>query len=238
LRTDDESVVEPVLRARAAIEAQIATKDLRSICVTSHDDGDGKTTVVGALAAALAAAGHAVSVVEADLRHPALAERIGAEDSGGVEADLALDAAERASSHVTYLGATDLVALARSDVLPRHGATHPADVVTVALPKALRLLERPDAVVLVDTPSLRAAEAEVAARLSSGVLVVVDASKRRFVDTLEQALTQLRDAGATPVGVVLTRTRRRSGQGPTRYLPVGRSTATSVPRSRHATPLP
>jgi Mrp family chromosome partitioning ATPase/capsular polysaccharide biosynthesis protein len=216
LSGDDDELIEPIMRARASIESRVAQHDLRSIAVTSQEPAEGKTLVVGALAMALTAAGRHVSVVEADLRRPALREHVAQQpESPDVGSGLELGVGEDGEAQrVTFLSAADLVTLARSDLGRRHGASHPADVITVALPNALRLLERPDTVVLVDTPSLRyAAEASVAVRLTSAVVVVVDASRRRALETLEQALARVDEVGAVAVGVVLTRTRRPRTRG-------------------------
>ena len=57
---------------------------VRSVMVTSAKTGDGKTTVSWNLAAAAAAGGLSVAVVEADLRRPSLAERYELESAPGL----------------------------------------------------------------------------------------------------------------------------------------------------------
>jgi Mrp family chromosome partitioning ATPase/capsular polysaccharide biosynthesis protein len=215
LSGDDEDLIEPIMRARTAIESRLATQSVRSIAVTSQEPGEGKTLVVGALAMAMTGAGHHVSVIEADLRRPALREHVAPGADDDVERALEARPHDGTGQRVTFLSANDLVGLARGDLGRRHGTSHPADVITVALPNALRLLERPDTVVLVDTPSLRyAAEASVAVRLTSGVVLVVDASRRRALDGLEQALARVDEVGAVTLGVILTQTKRPRSRGP------------------------
>ncbi len=56
----------------------------RSVLVTSAREGEGKTATVAHLAAAAAEAGSRVLVVEADLRRPALGDRLGLESQTGL----------------------------------------------------------------------------------------------------------------------------------------------------------
>jgi polysaccharide biosynthesis transport protein len=58
--------------ARLAIRHQPAGRELDSVLVTSPRAGDGRTTIAFCLAAAAAATGDRVLLVEADLRHPSL----------------------------------------------------------------------------------------------------------------------------------------------------------------------
>jgi len=57
---------------------------VRSVVVTSASGGDGKSTIAWNLAVAGARAGRSVLFVEADLRHPTMAERLGVEPRFGL----------------------------------------------------------------------------------------------------------------------------------------------------------
>ncbi len=61
----------------------------RCLVVTSAQQGDGKSTVASRLAVSLAAAGHHVLLVDADLRHPALDAQFGIRSEDGLTSLLA-----------------------------------------------------------------------------------------------------------------------------------------------------
>ena len=67
-------------------------REVESVLVTSAAPGDGKTTVAWNLAAAAAGAGGRVLVIEADLRHPGLANSLGLRGSAGLSTVLAGEA--------------------------------------------------------------------------------------------------------------------------------------------------
>lgn len=61
-----------------------AEHEVRSVIVTSAAPGEGKTTLAWNLAVAAASGGLRVLLIEADLRQPALVQRHGLEDNGGL----------------------------------------------------------------------------------------------------------------------------------------------------------
>ncbi|HEX8066711.1 MAG TPA: polysaccharide biosynthesis tyrosine autokinase [Thermoleophilaceae bacterium] len=63
--------------------------EVRSVLITSSSPGDGKSTVAMHLASAGAAAGSRVALIEADLRHPTLARRVGLPPERGLSQLLA-----------------------------------------------------------------------------------------------------------------------------------------------------
>jgi receptor protein-tyrosine kinase len=67
-------------------------REVESVLVTSAAPGDGKTTVAWNLASAAAGAGGKVLLIEADLRHPGLANSLGLRGSAGLSTVLAGEA--------------------------------------------------------------------------------------------------------------------------------------------------
>ena len=98
-------------RARLAIEYQTVGSPVTRLLVASPDAGDGRTTVAAALALSFAQVGRATVLVDGDIRHPAVAERLGL---GEVDPDRAADD-EGHLRAVRMLQAPDL--LGRSGVL-------------------------------------------------------------------------------------------------------------------------
>ena len=73
---------------RANLRYYNVDKDVKSLLVTSAGAGEGKTTVACNLAFAAGRAGEAVSLIEADLRHPVIASRLGIPETEGLGAVL------------------------------------------------------------------------------------------------------------------------------------------------------
>jgi capsular exopolysaccharide synthesis family protein len=190
--------------ARAAFErlaGAIPTADGRpqTIAVTSWVDGEGKTTVTANVAYALAAFGYQVTAVDFDLRHPTLHEALGVALSPGVS-----DYVGRFAATVQH---TDLPNL---DVIAGGAADeHPVKVLRWAM-GAVREVAG-DRLLVIDTPPLFTPEAAIAATRVDAVVLVVDARKREPRD-LEQALDELRRAGANVLGLVFNNARIRRGR--------------------------
>lgn len=71
-------------RLRTNIDHLPSASHLQTVTVTSATAGEGKTTTAALLAKAWADAGHSVLLVEADLRHPRLAQEIGLAKTTGL----------------------------------------------------------------------------------------------------------------------------------------------------------
>lgn len=70
-----DSAIEPYRILRSAIDYRSAWEPIKSLLITSAVAGEGKTTVAANLARSMAAGGHKVALVEADMRRPTLAKR-------------------------------------------------------------------------------------------------------------------------------------------------------------------
>jgi Mrp family chromosome partitioning ATPase len=139
----------PVREALRTLEVQLdlAPGRHRAVMVTSASSGDGKTTTALGFALELAAADHAVILVDLDLRKPDLAGRLGMTPERGIEDVLAgsmplADALVPVDAHpgvqlLAPVGDTNLMTL---DEVARHlpeiveGATALADYVVLDTP--------------------------------------------------------------------------------------------------------
>jgi polysaccharide biosynthesis transport protein len=89
----DPHVAEAFRMLRANLRYFNIDHRIQSVLVTSAAPGDGKTTVAWNLAAAAAGAGARALLIEADLRHPALAYGLGLQRGPGLSTVLADEAA-------------------------------------------------------------------------------------------------------------------------------------------------
>jgi len=173
----------------------------RLVAVTSPLPGNGKSTVVAALADALAVNGNEVLAVDGDLRKPSLGLEFG------------LPAATAGLAEV-LLGHHDVQAYLVDTPVPsvsllpggRIGADFAvAHATGQRVPEVLEELRQYADVVVVDTaPVALAAETSIMTSVVDDVIVVVDARDLRR-DALEDARDQLARARAKVLGVVINR---------------------------------
>lgn len=166
------------------------------LVVTSCRTGEGKTACVANLGLALAAAGRRVLLVDADLRHPRLAQFFGLEPGSGLGSMLSGPAPGQAPL------ATGLTGL---DVLPA-GPVPPNPAELLDRPALAACLEAWTAAyddILFDSPPLAGlTDTVVLARRVRRALVVVRAM-RTTDDDLASGVKRLRLAGVDVVGAVL-----------------------------------
>ncbi|MDL5158964.1 polysaccharide biosynthesis tyrosine autokinase [Actinomycetospora termitidis] len=172
--------------------------DSSLLVVTSPFEGEGKTTTVVGLAVALASAGKRVIIVDADLRRPQLASRLGFDESVGLSSVLA---GKVPLDHALQPWGPGLTQVLASGVVPPNPSELLASRQAVELFRALR--ERAD-VVLVDTPPvLPVTDAATVARHADATLLLCRIGRTRIAQ-VESALTSLRSVSANVVGTVAT----------------------------------
>lgn len=176
-----------------------------SLAVVSGAVGEGRTTVAVAVARAAAQRGLRVLLVEADMRRPSLARRLGAPSpTGGLAAALA-GPPSRLEDHVVAVDGAPRLHLLAGDALD----SSPASALT---PERLRALQR-DAehrfdLVVYDTPALSIGpEAAFVGAIAATRLVVVD-SVRGDPRALRRVLDHLRRDARGDLALVLNRTAR------------------------------
>jgi capsular exopolysaccharide synthesis family protein len=188
--------------------------EVKSILVTSAEPGAGKTTVAWNLAAAAASAGARVVLVEADLRRPALRDRLGIRPRGGLSQILAGAAGLDDATVPVAIGETGHSEVGRSVDVIFAGATppNPTDLLeSERMEELLKRLEiRYDAVFLDSPPATAVSDAIPLATKTDGVLVVsrVGRTERR---ALARLATQLENLHARTLGVVVNGLPRRAG---------------------------
>lgn len=172
----------------------------RMFAVSSAVEGEGKTHTNLRLAFSLAAAGDRVLVIDADLRRPAVADRLGLEGAAGLTECLVGRA--EFDEVVQHLG--DGPSILAS------GATPPNPGELLASKEFAALLEQVadeyDAVFIDTPPLLPVADAVVVSRQVAGLILVVDAHKARRPQ-LTRAVDAVHRGGGRVVGAVLNRSR-------------------------------
>jgi capsular exopolysaccharide synthesis family protein len=176
----------------------------RAIVVTSPKQGDGKSTVAVNLAAAIAASGQPVTVVDADLRRPNIAPVLDVDDTVGLTDVLTgrLELADAVQAHPTIDGLTVLTSGTRPP--------NPSEILgSQAMRSVIKELSA-DGMVIIDAPPLLpVTDAAVVAQAADGALVVVSAG--RTLDTeLANALGHLRTVNARPLGIILNRVSKKT----------------------------
>lgn len=204
----DVVAVEALMRLRTSLEIQLHSRSFNSVSIVSRDAGEGKTTVAMHVAWSLSLVGHRVCLVEADLRRPSLVRYLG----DGVGPPEQTPAGRRVlSTSLPKLRLAPARLLRQIAGDSRTGQTfdmHPSDVTAVVLPQLLAesLAERE--IMVLDLPPLSgAAEARLAVSMTDTVVLVADVRRRDVMESLEESVQQVQEAGGSVLGVVLNRSR-------------------------------
>lgn len=173
-----------------------ASRSLDVIVVTSSLAGEGKTSTAVSLALSLGEGNRRILLVDADLRRPGVALAAGLE--GGVGLTNVLIGQVRLEEVVQKVGPVDVLAAGAIPPNPHQLLESAAMADLVASWRS-----RYDMVVIDAPPTLAVSDAAVLSRMSDGALVVVNCRGTRRKD-LTQALRELRQGGATCLGLVLS----------------------------------
>jgi capsular exopolysaccharide synthesis family protein len=175
------------------------------VVVTSTRRGEGKTTTVANLAAALADGGSSVLGLGADLRRPTVHQRLGVARAPGITEVLVARGG---------LALEDVVQQTRSPriTVAASGAPHdnPGEL-AVALPSILDAARGLADIVLVDTTPLLQLTDAVALVAAADAVVLVARARRTTFDAAARANEVLRRVRAHVTGVVLVGARETSG---------------------------
>jgi capsular exopolysaccharide synthesis family protein len=201
------ALAEAYNRLRTNFEILLVGKPFAAVSVTSCAVGEGKSTVTANLAFAMASLGRTVVAVDGDLRRPALQDKFALEMGKGVT-DVAAGADVSALLQKVP-GSESLTVITAGE-----SERHPTEAVSTAFPRLLDALERSDRLVLVDSPPMAVAEATLIAVMTRAVVLVVDSAKRDPAE-IERALSELRQAGADVLGVVVNRVKRPTNRSST-----------------------
>jgi polysaccharide biosynthesis transport protein len=209
--------IESFRSVRANLRYFNVDREVKSVLITSALPGDGKTTIAWNVAAAGAGVGVRTLLIEADLRRPVLARRLGVTPGRGLSRVLADEASlQDELAHVPVVDSTNGAGEARHLDVLLAGAVppNPADMIESERMRALiSEAERNYDAVFVDTPPTSVvSDAIPLMREVDGVIVVV-----RLGNSTRPALERLRDQltnlGAPTLGVVINSMPERRAYG-------------------------
>ncbi len=213
---------------RRNLEFLIDGRGARTIVVTSGLPEEGKTTVAGSLAFALAAAGKRTLLVDCDLRRPALTQRLKLEGGPGMSEFLAGEAEPPEILRTLHVGATANGVSAANGAAAANGDGHPPGdhdlvVVPAGTPRAdsaellgseafevflAEVSQVYDVVILDSSPLLPVADALEMLPHADGVILCARESQTTRAEA-RATVTALAHLGDRPVGLVVTGVRPR-----------------------------
>lgn len=186
-------------RIRANLRFLAGDEATHVYVVTSAVAGEGKTSTSVNLAIALAAGGVTTCLVDADLRRPTVAKRMGIEGAVGLS-DVLVGTVELADALQGW-GEDDLFVLPAGTRPPNAGELVSSD----AMVELVHVLGREFDTVVIDAPPiLPVADAGVLSRIGNGAILVASAQQVTKAQ-LRHALGALANSGANARGVVLTK---------------------------------
>jgi receptor protein-tyrosine kinase len=201
---------------RARLRYFNVDREIRSLLVTSAMPGEGKTTVAINLATAEAVAGNSkVVIVEADLRRPTIAARLGIESAPGLAEILSRNASlEEAMREVAVdTVANGLPSHATFTVIPSGALPpNPAELLeSRAMLELLATLSEQFELVLIDSPPTSVvSDAIPLLRLVSGT-IIVGRMKTTTRDAARHLREQLTKLNSPTLGVVANAITAQSG---------------------------
>ena len=232
---DPEVMIRPVIPTDSAWSAAVARLRMRlrhlddshrleTLVVTSAAPGDGKTTVAYNLAVAATRDGTSTLLIEADLRRPELASRLGLEADPGLSSVLVRGCGFEESIRSMALRVDRDGRLGGVlDILPAGSVTPPSPAELLdsrAFDAVLAKARDAYELVILDTPAIDAVPDAIPVMARADGAIVVSDLRRGRRDAFHRLRRTLAELRAPVLGVVANRSRRRPtepyGQSPAR----------------------
>ncbi|MCI1217125.1 polysaccharide biosynthesis tyrosine autokinase [Bifidobacterium crudilactis] len=185
------------VRSNLSFIAPVEGLNSRLIVVTSTEPGEGKTTTSVNVAAAFAENGSRVLLIDADLRHPSVAEKVGVEGAVGLSHVL--------SGQANVADVVQRYWKANLHVMPAGPKPPNASILlnsTTMEAMVAQALKQYDYVIIDTTPMTIAADAGMFGRMGNGVIMVVGRGVCDKKD-LSSTLSQLKNVEVPVIGTVL-----------------------------------
>lgn len=185
------------VRSNLSFIAPVEGLNSRLIVVTSTEPGEGKTTTSVNIAAAFAENGSRVLLIDADLRHPSVADKVGLEGTVGLSHVL--------SGQANVADVVQRYWKANLHVMPAGPKPPNASILlnsTTMEAMVAQALKQYDYVIIDTTPMTIAADAGMFGRMGNGVVMVVGRGVCDKKD-LSSTLSQLKNVEVPVIGTVL-----------------------------------
>jgi capsular exopolysaccharide synthesis family protein len=185
------------VRSNLSFIAPVEGLNSRLIVVTSTEPGEGKTTTSVNIAAAFAENGSRVLLIDADLRHPSVADKVGLEGAVGLSHVL--------SGQANVADVVQRYWKANLHVMPAGPKPPNASILlnsTTMEAMVAQALKQYDYVIIDTTPMTIAADAGMFGRMGNGVIMVVGRGVCDKKD-LSSTLSQLKNVEVPVIGTVL-----------------------------------
>ncbi|TVY05616.1 CpsD/CapB family tyrosine-protein kinase [Paenibacillus cremeus] len=168
----DSPISEVYRTLKLNIEFSVFDRELKTITITSANDGEGKTTTALNLAAAYAKAGRKVVLVDANLRRPAVHLAFNETNNTGLSNYLA--GMSTVNDIIKQSKVPNLTFIASGPIPP-----NPSELLASERMKSLlaELNEQYDVVIIDTPPALSLTDARIIATKCDGVLLVVNQGK-------------------------------------------------------------
>ncbi len=186
---------------------------VRSVLVTSAAPGDGKSTAAWNLASTAAGAGARVLLIEADLRHPGLADSLGLRGAPGLSTILSGQAAleDLLQQIPVQAKANDLRAQTVDVLLAGPVPPNPAELLeSNRMREVIAEAERSYDLLVIDTPPTSVVSDAIPLLSQVGGVIVIARLKKTTRDAAAHLRNQLRNLDARILGVVVNAVGRDS----------------------------
>ena len=192
-------VAESFRTLRSNLQFSEFGKNIKIIVVTSANPNEGKSEVSINLAASLAQQGKKVIIIDADMRKPTQHKLTEVSNTEGLSTFLLKRSGVDSINHLT-INDVNLDVLTSGPVPP-----NPSEMLaSSSMDETLKAFEDFYDYVIIDTPPLLAADAQVLASISDATLLVVDIKKSKRRQIIE-AKRRLDHVGARLLGVIMNK---------------------------------
>ena len=186
---------------RTGIQFAQAGKELQTIALTSCTPNEGKSTTIANLAVVLTQAGKSVLLIDCDMRNPTVHKNFNLSNKIGLSSCISMGTA--LSDAVQKTSIEGLYALTGGVIPP-----NPSELLGSEQMKNLlqRAKEEYDYVLIDTPPVMPVTDALIVSRFVDGMILVI-ASAEVKVEMAREVKSQLVNAGANILGVVLNKVR-------------------------------